>query len=248
MHYFVVLVRKQKYDPMATMLLPPELRLKFAALWVAGDGNCFWRSVARALWGTDEYWRQLKLVILAWSSVNTEALVGKSGPLFENANHYDEAVHVRHVYRGPSGEKDHSRDDYASMLLENVANFCENKVWGGCLGTVLVAERLGVVVKMLNPNDMRARIRADAMGANATGVAPRGTASYGRDEFGDNRNSFTQVPTGGRKEIILRGVSDEADIVVEEIAITLTSSGGAVVGDGGLSDIPIYRLLQILII
>lgn len=229
---------EQKYDPKATMILTPELRKTFVALWVEGDGNCFWRSVARSLWGTDEYWRQLKLAVLAWSAVNVEALVGKGGALFENGVHYDSDIHEKHIYRGPNGKIDHTCDDYASMLLENIAMFCDNRKWGGCLAGVLLAERTGLVLKMPHPHDMRARIRADASGA-----APVATASYGgfRDEFGDNRLSLLKVPTRGRKEILLRGVSGEPDIVVEEIAVTLARCSSAVVGHGSLSDIPVIE-------
>lgn len=42
-------VGKQKYDSEAMLLLTPELRKTFAALWVEGDGNCFWRAVSKAL-------------------------------------------------------------------------------------------------------------------------------------------------------------------------------------------------------
>ncbi|CAB1099412.1 unnamed protein product [Ectocarpus sp. CCAP 1310/34] len=232
---------QEMYDPKATMILTPELRKTFVALWVEGDGNCFWRSMAKALWGTDEYWRQLKLAVLAWSAVNVEALVGEGGALFGRAGiiHYDDEIHAKHIYRGPDGKVDHRLDDDASMLLESIAKFSANRQWGGCLAGVLFTERTGLVLKMPHPFDMRARIRADTSGA-----AAKATASYGggsEDEFGDHRYSFTKVPTAGRKEIILRGVSDEEDIVVEEIAITMASYDSAVVGDGSLSDIPVIE-------
>lgn len=118
------------YDPQATMILTPELRQTFVALWVEGDGNCFWRSLAGALWGTGKYWRQLKLAVLAWSAVNVEALVGKGGPLFENGIHYTNDIHQKHVYRGPNEEIDHTRDDYASMLLETIAKFSRKQRMG----------------------------------------------------------------------------------------------------------------------
>ncbi|CAM9257807.1 unnamed protein product [Pylaiella littoralis] len=122
---------EEKYDPRATALLTPELRKIFAALWVPGDGNCFWRAVRRALWGSDEYWCQLKLAVRGSCSVNVEALVGECGPLYLNGLHYEEQIHVRYVYRGADGRVDHKRDDYSSMLLENIGWFCANKMgWG----------------------------------------------------------------------------------------------------------------------
>lgn len=77
------------------MLLPPELRNTFLALWVEGGGNCFWRAVSKALWGAGKYWRQLKLVVLGWCSLNVEALVGESGPLHLNTHHHEEHIHVK---------------------------------------------------------------------------------------------------------------------------------------------------------
>lgn len=230
-----LVVRKQKYDPEAMTLLTPELRKTCVALWVEGDGNCFWRSCARVLWGTDLYWRQLKLVVLAWSSVNVGVLVGEGGLLFRNGLHYDDDVHCRHVYRGPDGKRDDDRDNYASMLQEQVAKFCQDRKWGGDLAGILTTERLGVVLKMASPVDMRARKRADAGLDKAKNYSGR----YGLDHFEDQRYSLVKVPSGGRKEITVRGASGEPDIVVDEIAIALVGYSEARVGDGGLSDIPV---------
>lgn len=179
-------------------------------------------------------WRQVKLVVLSWSSVNVEVLAGESGPLFENDRHYDDEVHRRHVYKDPSGKHDHKRDDYASMLLENIARFCINR-WGGDLTGILVSERFGVVLKMPSPLDMPARKRADAKLDRPSNT----TGRYGLVHFDDQRHSLVKVPTGGPKEIIVRGVSGEPDIVVDEIAITMAESSDPVVGDGGLSTIPV---------
>ena len=130
------------------MLLTLELRQTFAALWVKG-GNCFWRAVSKALLG--EYWCQLKLVVLEWSSVNVESLVGKVGPLHLNNRHYEQHIHVQYMYRDADGKPNEQFDDYASMLLANIAWLCGPKRWGGDLSGILVAERLGVVMKMPIP-------------------------------------------------------------------------------------------------
>lgn len=220
------------------MLLSPELRQTFSALWVEGDGNCFWRAVSKALWGADEYWRQLKLVVLGWSSVNVEALVGTGGVLHVNAIHYDEAIHMRHTYRGPNGEIDHRRDDYASMLRENIARFCGDRIWGGDLCGILVAEMLGVVVKTAIPTDMLARRRVDAPGGREP---TRGSGRKGTT-FSDQRLSRSDVPTRGRKNIIVLGGRGDPEIVVEEIAVTvITGLAGHVSGDGTFPDISMIR-------
>ncbi|CAM9288400.1 unnamed protein product, partial [Laminaria digitata] len=62
-----------------TQLITAELRELFVAMHVEGDGNCFWRSVAMAIWGTDEKWRQLKLMVLGWATAHANSLVGEGG-------------------------------------------------------------------------------------------------------------------------------------------------------------------------
>lgn len=121
---------------------------------------------------------------------------------------------------------------YDSILLENIAWFCENERWGGDLSGVLVAERLGVVMKMPIPVDMLARKKIEAQG----GVKPsRGRKRHGGD-FGDRHHSRQEVPKGSRTGIMLRGVSGEADIIVEETAVTVTG-GGEYWVDGTFRDI-----------
>lgn len=145
------------------------------------------------LWGIDVYWRQLKLVVLAWSSVEVEVLVGDGGPLFENDKHHDGDIHCRHVQRGPDGKRDRGGGNYASMLLENVAKFCQNKQWGGDLAGILVPERLGVVLKMPSAKDMLSRKRADAQLDQLTNYSGR----YGLNHFHDNRHSLVKERQGG---------------------------------------------------
>lgn len=211
------------------MLLNPELRKTFGALWVLGDGNCLWRSVTCALWGTDEFWCQLKLVVLGWSSLNVDALVGTGGPLHYNDIHYEGHIYKKHVVRGADGKHDHRDDDYRSMLLENIAWFCKDKRWAGDLSLLLVAECLGVVTKMAIPTDMLGRKKKDAPSESP----PRDTST-----MDDKRYSRQYIPTGGLKGIVLRGSSGESDIAVEEIAVTVTNGEGGVVGDRALCGIP----------
>ncbi|CAN0314161.1 unnamed protein product, partial [Ectocarpus sp. 12 AP-2014] len=47
----------------------------WVAEFVDGDGNCAWRSLAQGMWGSDVFWPQLKLVVLAWSVANAAELV-----------------------------------------------------------------------------------------------------------------------------------------------------------------------------
>lgn len=196
------------------MTLPVELRETFAALWVAGDGNCFWRALSKALWGLDKCWRQLKLVVLSWSSVNVDALVGEGSPLHLNVLYFTAHIHVKY------GTANYERDNYAGMLMENVGWFCRNKRWCGDLGVVLAAEALGVAVKLVVPTDKLAREKVKAKGP-ASGEPAKGLGKKGCD-FGDNRKSRWIQPTD-RTNITLRGgMGSEGDVVVEELAIVLT--------------------------
>eukprot|EP00904_Undaria_pinnatifida_P011912 jgi/Undpi1/7851/HiC_scaffold_23.g10323.m1 len=196
------------------MTLPVELRETFAALWVAGDGNCFWRALSKALWGLDKCWRQLKLVVLSWSPVNVDALVGEGSPLHLNVLYFTAHIHVKY------GTANYERDNYAGMLMENVGWFCRNKRWCGDLGVVLAAEALGVAVKLVVPTDKLAREKVKAKGP-ASGEPAKGLGKKGCD-FGDNRKSRWIQPTD-RTNITLRGgMGSEGDVVVEELAIVLT--------------------------
>eukprot|EP00904_Undaria_pinnatifida_P004254 jgi/Undpi1/1382/HiC_scaffold_11.g04774.m1 len=196
------------------MTLPVELRETFAALWVAGDGNCFWRALSKALWGLDKCWRQLKLVVLSWSSVNIDALVGEGSPLHLNILYFTAHIHVKY------GTANYERDNYAGMLMENVGWFCRDKRWCGDLGVVLAAEALGVAVKLVVPSDKLAREKVKAKGP-ASGEPAKGLGKKGCD-FGDNRKSRWIQPTD-RTNITLRGgMGSEGDVVVEELAIVLT--------------------------
>lgn len=216
------------------MVLTPNLRKTFAALWVEGDGNCFWRASAKALWGSDDYWCHLKLVVLGWSSINVEYLVGCGGPLHENGSHYEEHIHAKYIYRDESGGTDYRRDNYAAMLLENVGYFCPNRRYAGDITGILVAEALEVVFKMVVPVDMQARKREEAAGR----VGPcRGTGRDG-SVFGDNRHSRRVVPTR-RANITLRGAPGVNDVVIEELAVTLTDCVGYFVGEAPPTHIPV---------
>ena len=196
------------------MTLPVELRETFAALWVAGDGNCFWRALSKALWGLDKCWRQLKLVVLSWSSVNVDALVGEGSPLHLNVLYFTAHIHVKY------GTANYERDNYAGMLMETVGWFYRNKRWCGDLGVVLAAEALGVAVKLVVPTDKLAREKVKAKGP-ASGEPAKGLGKKGCD-FGDNRKSRWIQPTD-RTNITLRGgMGSEGDVVVEELAIVLT--------------------------
>lgn len=82
------------FDPNATKIVTKDMRKKeWVALYISGDGNCAWRSLAKCLWGSDEYWVQVKLVVLGWAAGNTEDLVGEGRILHECAKYYPYAIH-----------------------------------------------------------------------------------------------------------------------------------------------------------
>lgn len=104
------------------------------------------------------------------------------------------------------------------MLLESVAYFCPNKRWGGNLAGILVAEALGVVVKMVSPRGMVARKSRDKAEAAAR-VLPHTGAGRDGSLFEDQRHSKRVMPT--HPEFITPQASGGYDSeVVEEVAIT----------------------------
>ena len=71
-----IFVHEHRYDRSAASTLTAKLRKTYVAYWVTGGGNCFWRAIAKALWGSDQYWRQVKLVGLGWTAVYGRGLLG----------------------------------------------------------------------------------------------------------------------------------------------------------------------------
>ncbi|CAM9890371.1 unnamed protein product, partial [Ectocarpus sp. 13 AM-2016] len=79
-------------------MLNEDMRDVWVAMFVKGDGNCFWRAVAKVIWGNDCFWAQLKLVVLGWTAAHAEALVAESGPLFKDPRFYTTDIMGRHVF------------------------------------------------------------------------------------------------------------------------------------------------------
>lgn len=133
-----------------------ELRAEFAAFAVDGDGNCFWRSAAHGLWGTDYFWPHLKLVTLAKAAATAEQLVGETRHLHHSCVYYRDDVLAKFQVHH-EGRIDPKQDNYEHMLLAEVLRMCPSGRWGSGLSAHLVSEALGIRVKVIDPTDMRAR-------------------------------------------------------------------------------------------
>lgn len=200
---------------------------------VEGDGNCFWRSVAMAIWGTDEKWCQLKLMVLGWATAHADSLVGEGGVLHKCGKYYAERFHEEYVFRNAVGVHCPDRDNYKMMLLGSIEHFCEDGVWGGDLTALLVAQALRVPVKFLSPADMKSRVQYDTQGREP----PHGIGKQGL-QLDDHRHSRSFVPHCSRLKLRVRGVDGKNGVVREEIVVALSSCSKKGVCESALADIP----------
>lgn len=202
---------------MATQVLTSEMRTNFVAVFVEGDGNCFWRAMAYGLWGSQRYWIQLKLVVLAYAAANSKELVGVDNYLYDNRKHYDLDVIAKYSYV-LDGTPIPAFDDLQMMLLANLGRLCGSKMWGGYLTAHLACEALRVTVKVIHPGDMRARKQRDA------GDVLRGTGRKG-DTFDDHRWSHTFVPREQSAGCCVLGGAGKPDVFRDEGVITMATLG-----------------------
>lgn len=206
------------FDRNATRVLPKGLRKWWGAFAVDGDGNCFWRALARSLWGSEHFWLQVKLVVLAYGAVNAESLVGEGRHLHNNKLYY--SVHVYEKYRFVvDGTHYDALDDCEMMLLTEIGGFCKGAAWGGGLTSSVASDAMGFTVKLLHPADMMSRKRYEASNWEGRGTGRKGLTCD------DQRVSRTYVPSGEPTVWCLRGANGKHDTYREEVTITLTESG-----------------------
>lgn len=219
-----------------TRTLAPALRKTFRALWVKGDGNCFWRSVSRVLWGCDEYWPQLKLVVLGWAFANVELLLGERVPsCLEGSQCFDEDIYEKHRRSLlDAQDSDQRRAAFAAILREHIARFCLDRAWGGPVCAIFVAERLGVVTKMIDPLDLLSRKRQDAQLSEVVRVE--------NNHAGDHRLSWQYIPSSKESKCVhVCGFGGGNKYVVEEIAIVSTASSYGLIKHGSLTDTDVIK-------
>ncbi|CAN0154978.1 unnamed protein product [Pylaiella littoralis] len=121
------------YDYNATKIIPKTMRNKWVAKFVFGDGNCAWRALAMAIWGTDVYWVQHKLVVLAWSVANTELLLAEGRAFYDDTKFFTDEIHTRYG-RFEQGDDVSTSDNRFEMLIASVEYYTTNKTWGTVLG------------------------------------------------------------------------------------------------------------------
>lgn len=198
----------------------------WVALWVRGDGNCCWRSLAKCLWESDEYWSQLKLVVLAWAAAHAEELVSEGRVLSDFSLHFSDDIHagLGYAYSATRVGAAPSVAQTSRMLLASVAYYCEDTVWGSDFTLLLASQALKITVKLLSPNDMMVRKRDES---SATPGTIRGAGRKG-DKVDDTRLSQTFLPDDAVSCLHIQG----GGRMVAEATVVLTScTGQASVGE-----------------
>ncbi|CAM9788803.1 unnamed protein product [Pylaiella littoralis] len=205
------------------------MRNKWVAKFVFGDGNCAWRALAMAIWGTDVYWVQLKLVVLAWSVANTELLLAEGRALYDDTKFFTDEIHSRYG-RFEQGDDVSTSDNRFEMLIASVEYYTTDKTWGSDLTMLMASQAPRIPVKMLNPMDKKSRDEYDAQDSQPLhGLGRKG------DDMGDYRHSQVFVPD--EAALVYRGVGPgENALVVEEAAVALTD-GYRQAGSSELADI-----------
>lgn len=76
------------------MAIRKDIRHEWKARYARGDGNCLWRSAAHALFGTDCFWRQLKLLSLAHAAAHLNEV---HQHVLRSHSHYDNDIAERYA-------------------------------------------------------------------------------------------------------------------------------------------------------
>ena len=203
------------------MAIRKDIRHEWEARHVRGDGNCLWRSAAHALFGTDCYWRQLKLLSLAHAAAHINEL-----HQHVLRSHYDNDITERYAETEFVALDDGTRvqiPDMARtdlMLLASISRLCSFGAYAGSVACRLIAEALGINVKMLHKLDAKSRKQQD--------MKPRkGGAGRDGNAWEDARWSHTFLPrsTPSRSWHVQDNVAGQAACTFrEEIAIVLVMS------------------------
>jgi len=182
------------------------------------------------MWGTDEYWVQLKLVILAWCVANTELLLAEGRALYDDTKFYPERIHRE--YGGFKEGDDVSTTEHRfRMLIASVEYYTSDTVWGSDLTMLMASQALRITVKILHPMDKKSRDVYDAAGRQPA----HGTGRKG-DKCEDYRHSQVFLPDDAA--LIYRGVgAGETTRLIEEAAVALTG-GMTRASANELADIP----------
>ena len=196
-------------DGQASQATTSALREGWETWWADGDGNCFWRSLSLSIWRSQRFYRQVKLVVLAYASKNSETLVSEGHHLHDNITYYDASVVQKFVGSGTATQ-------HVCMLLAELAPLCSDGNRSGRITACLVYKALGCIMKFIHPVDKKARVKQDASAVS------RGRGRKGLT-FGDRRWSKTYVPIGTHTALHVRGTGGKEDTFVEEATVTFTN-------------------------
>ena len=228
--WFPPSLHQQQCDVLATSMLTPELGKTYVAYWVRGDGNCFWRAITKGLWGSDEYWQQVKLVVLAWTAARGQDLLDDDDATIYVSNE----IYSRHSVFDANGNRTGDDGSFYKMLLESVVVFCEPGEWGGDITALMVSQAFGITVKVVVPTDMDARKRRD----NEDNPSPFGTGRDGSNMEDDCRQSRSFVPHGPPRTWHMPAMNGKGFVDREEVVVAMTTGSSNPVLESKLTGLP----------
>lgn len=240
---------KDIYDFFGMMVLPNKLRDEgWVAKFVAGDGNCAWRALAMGIWGSDGFWIQLKLAVLAWTAANAEELVSEGRILWKCDRYFSQRV-MKYARFTSRGDDVSTRADNTKMVIASVGWFGKPNVWGGDLTMLMASQALRLRVKLVAPIDRKSRKVRDAresLAARGMGekvAPPQGTGRKGSNMVEDYR--FSREFLTDDAPLVYRVPGDDgSERHIEEVTVVLTG-GITKVGNWSCPAFPKWKRTRI---
>lgn len=201
-------------DGQASWSLPPNLRKHYLTLWVEGDGNTFWRSLAIGLWKSQYFHLHLKLFVLAMSA-NRRAELVADARLLNKMITLGGSVSGDVNSAGAAPRVLGNTSEYERMLLEAIGYHCGDLRHTGRLMACLTCEALSLTVKLLNPVDMIRYLKVLSVEGGLETREP--------SQQVDNRHSAVCVPLAStRIRWCMADGSGGDDFRPDEIAMVMT--------------------------
>lgn len=212
-----------KWDTHAAKAIAKNLQEDRSTIFVEGDGNCFFRAMSVCLWLSEYYYAHLKLFVLAYAVKHHAALVTEGHFLrsWKCESHWEQDFMKRYTPSmmalvAPNDTSQNASpggDDYAKLLLAQIAIQCRDGRWAGPVAVYLACEALRFPVKVLCPEDV--------LGYKELGLSGRFIEGE-EGLYDDSRYSATHLARGEPRSWCLRGAHEGDDFCPEEIAVVLT--------------------------
>lgn len=220
--WYAVEQERLRVDTHAAIALQGHLGKKRLAIFVDGDGNCLFRSMAVCLWKSEYFYAHLKLFVLAHAVKNLATLSAEGSFLRDETFSTCWEPSLLKLYASSMGSPEpcgnyaadcltSNCNEYGKLLLAQIAYHCRDRRRAGKMVAYLACEALGMPVKLLAPQDVVTYAEALKNG--------HGTEA---SLYVDNRSSGVYLPRGEKRVWCVHGASEDKDFSPVEIAVVMT--------------------------